>query len=219
MVTVVIPAYNEAARLPEVLRGLLAQGFNELVVVDDGSSDNTSQVAASAGATVLRHAINRGQGAALETGNEYCRRSGASVVVHFDADGQFNPADIAGAIQALNDNQVDVVLGSRFLDSRSQLPWSKRYILLPLSRLMERWLTGIRLSDSQNGFRVLSRRALEDITLTQDRMAHNSELIATLKKKQLSFVEHPVEVRYHRYGLGVVGGFKIISDWIWGKIS
>ncbi len=219
MVTVVIPAYNEAARLLAVLTGLQAADYHHIVVVDDGSTDNTAEVAQAGGAIVIRHSINRGQGAALETGNEYCRREGTDVVVHFDADGQFNPLDIAGAVKIIASGQAEVVLGSRFLDNRSELPWSKRHLILPISRLIERLLTGVSLTDSHNGFRVLSGRALNLIRLTQDRMAHNSECVAALKHLQLAFIEYPVEVRYHRYGQGVSGGLKIIADWWWGRFS
>ncbi len=216
---VVIPAFNEEKHLPAVLSGLKQRGWTDIVVVDDGSSDDTAGCAARAGAIVIRHEINRGQGAALETGNEYCRRIGAEIVVHFDADGQFNPEDIASAVETLVKNKIDVVLGSRFLDNRSRLPWSKRTIILPISRIIERMLTGVRLTDSQNGFRVLSRHALEQIKLSQDRMAHNSEFIAALKKFGVTFKEFPVEVSYHRYGQGVDGGVKIILDWWWAKFK
>ena len=212
MLFVVVPAYNEEKQIGRVISGLFEHGLKNIVVVDDGSTDNTSGAAKSAGAIVLTHEINRGQGAALQTGNDYALANGASLVAHFDADGQFNPADIKTAVEALQNQNVDVLLGSRFLDGRSQIPWTKKYIVLPIARLINRFLTGLKLTDVHNGFRILTRRALEKINISQDRMAHNSEIIKQIKSRNLSFVEHPVQVSYFEYGQGVGGGFKIILE-------
>lgn len=211
MVLVVIPAFNEASSLGRVISGLFAHGYTNILVVDDGSSDATAEVGRSHGAQVVRHSINRGQGAALQTGTAYALANSFSEVVHFDADDQFNPADIAGALERVVSGHVDVVLGSRFLDDRTRLPWSKKNILFPLTRLINRWFTGLTLTDGQNGFRVLSKKALQDIVITHDGMAHNSEIIRSVARRGLRFEEYPVEVRYHRYGQGLRGGFTILS--------
>jgi glycosyltransferase involved in cell wall biosynthesis len=211
MLLVVIPAFNEAKTIGRVLSGLFEHGYTNVVVVDDGSTDATSEVARAAGAVVLRHRINRGQGAALQTGDEYALQSGANIVVHFDADGQFNPADIAGALKLLEQKNVAVVLGSRFIDGRSKLPWTKEHVLFPITRTLNRFFTGLTLTDGQNGFRVLSRTALEKLTITHDGMAHNSEIIKQIKELALTYVEYPVEVVYHRYGQGLGGGLKIVG--------
>src|SRR3989338_2575583 len=118
MVFIIIPAYNEAKNIGRVISGLFSHGLQNIVVVDDGSTDQTVQIAESAGAVVLRHEVNRGQGASLQTGNNYALAHGASAVVHFDADGQFNPADIAEALAVMKDRNAEVLLGSRFLDNR-----------------------------------------------------------------------------------------------------
>lgn len=229
MIFVIVPAHNEEKSIGRVIGGLfkaqitqIKNGLTQIsgtgrseikvVVVDDGSSDNTAQVALEAGAIVLRHEVNRGQGAALQTGNEYALARGAEIVVHFDADGQFNPADISGALKALAAAKADILLGSRFLDNRSSMPWTKRYLVLPISRFINKLLTGLRLSDVHNGFRVLTRRALEKLHISQDRMAHNSEIVQQIKKHNLSFIEHPVEVKYFEYGQGISGGFKILLE-------
>lgn len=218
MVFIIVPAYNEAKKIGRVIAGLFEHGFKNVVVVDDGSSDETAVQAAKAGAIVLKHAVNRGQGAALQTGDEFAIKKGAQVVVHFDADGQFNPADILPALQMMREGNVDVVLGSRFLDTRSRIPWTKKYILLPISRLINRFLTGLYLTDVHNGFRVLSRRALEKINISQDRMAHNSDIVKQIKEKGLVYIEHPVEVVYHEYGQGLSGGVQILQDIAKAKI-
>lgn len=219
MLFVVLPAYNEAKNIGRVISGLFSHGLENIVVVDDGSSDSTFEAAKSAGPVVLKHEINRGQGAALQTGNEYALKRGASAVVHFDADGQFNPADIAKALAIMKSKNVDVVLGSRFLDNRSQMPWTKKYIVLPIARLINWFLTGLKLTDAHNGFRILSRRALQKINISQDRMAHNSEIISQIKQKNLSYLEYPVEVTYNEYGQGVGGGLKIIWEILQGRLT
>lgn len=218
MVIVVVPAYNEAESIGRVVRGLFEQGWQRVIVVDDGSLDDTAKLAAEAGASVLRHEINRGQGAALQTGNEGALVLGAEFIVHFDADGQFSPADIAPALRALQTQGVEVVWGSRFLDGRSQIPWLKKYMILPVSRWVNYLFTGMRLSDAHNGFRILTRRAAEAIAITQDGMAHNSEIVRQIKKNNLKWVEYPVEVRYLEYGQGITGGLKIVGDLLWSRL-
>jgi len=219
MIFVVVPAFNEQEKIGRVIRGLFENGYNNVVVVDDGSKDETAATAQLAGATVLKHRMNRGQGAALQTGNEYTLQAGARIVVHFDADGQFNPKDIAGAIDKMVQRNLDVVLGSRFLDKRSNIPFFKKFFILPISRLINNFFTGLNLSDVHNGFRILSQKALEKIKITQDGMAHNSEIPKLIKENKLRYEEHPVEVSYEENGQGVVGGFKILYDLFIDKIS
>jgi glycosyltransferase involved in cell wall biosynthesis len=215
MIFIVVPAYNEQGTIASTLRNLFKQGYKNVVVVDDGSSDNTFDVAKNEGAIVLRHVINRGQGAALQTGNEYALMRGASHVVHFDGDDQFNAADIQPAVEFLQAQNLDIVLGSRFLDNRTTMPFTKRHFIFPIGRALNTLMTGVKLTDVHNGFRILSKKALEKIKITQDRMAHNSEIVAQIKKHKLSYGEFPVEVRYMRYGQGVGGGFKVLKDWLW----
>lgn len=211
MVIAIVPAYNEALTIGSVVRDLSGQ-VDRVVVVDDGSSDATATTAAAAGAVVLRHAVNRGQGAALETGHSYARKVGADYVVHFDADGQFDAADIPGALALLQGGGKDILFGSRFLDGRSRMPWTKRVIFLPLLRLFERLSVGMTLTDAHNGFRVLSARALRAIRLTQDRMAHATEIVSLSRRHGLAVVEYPVKVLYREYGQGVRGGFRVLVD-------
>lgn len=212
----VVPAYNEAAVIGDVVRGLRAV-VGQVVVVDDGSRDGSGELARAAGATVLRHLINRGQGAALETGTRYALRQGAEVIVHFDADGQHDPADVARLVAPVASGQVAVALGSRFLGSAANLPWSRR-LILKLGILFTRMFSGLRLTDTNNGLRALSRAAASRIRLTHDGMAHASEILDIIADLNLPHVEVPVTVRYTPYSLtrgqGSMNGFRIIGKLI-----
>ncbi len=211
-VVVVVPAWNEEQHLAGVLQDLRCAGFDRVVVVDDGSTDASSAIATQHGAVVARHAINRGQGAALQTGNQVALAWGADVVVHFDADQQFVATDILAGVRMLQQENIDIVFGSRFLDDRTTLPFFKRSVILPIARLMNWLFTGVLLTDVHNGFRVLSRSAVERLQITEDRMAHNSEIVALARKYNLAFHEVPVMVVYHEFGQGIGGGIKIIKD-------
>lgn len=211
MFLAIVPAYNERAMIGSVVRSLF-QHADAVVVVDDGSTDGTGEAARAAGAVVLRHDINRGQGAALETGHDYARMLGAEYVVHFDADGQFDSGDIPGAVAALKASGADVLFGSRFLGVSSAVPLFKRVGLLPLARLVQRLLTGVRLTDAHNGFRVMNAKALHAIRLTQDRMAHATEILALARLSGLTHIEYPVKVVYREYGQGLFGGVRILAD-------
>ncbi len=207
---------------PPFIPPLIGEGgpyFFRVLVVDDGSEDATARVAEEAGAFVIRHMVNRGQGAALQTGDEYALRRGAESVVHIDADVQFYPADIAPALKIMQDERADAVFGSRFLDNRSKIPFLKKYFVFPVSRAINNLITGVKLTDAHNGFRVLSRKALEKIKITQDGMAHNTEIVSQIKKSGLKFTECPTEVTYAEYGQGIVGGLKILRDLILSFLS
>jgi polyprenyl-phospho-N-acetylgalactosaminyl synthase len=219
-VYIVIPAYNEATRLRNTIEGL-KQHFPQIVVVDDGSADNTLQVARQCGVKALRHVINRGQGAALQTGITYSLREGAEFIVTFDADGQHQPADIPAMLIPVMTGAADITLGSRFLANSSDVPRSRR-VLLHAARFFT-WLTsGLMLSDCHNGFRVLSRRAAERICFHQDRMAHASELIDQIRLLRLSYVEVPVAIRYSREtlakGQSTFDAFGILIDCLVGRL-
>jgi polyprenyl-phospho-N-acetylgalactosaminyl synthase len=219
MFYIIIPAYNEEKTIGRVISGLFENGYNHVVVVDDGSTDGTAKEAERAGAVVLRHIINRGQGAALQTGDEYALAHEAEAVVHFDADGQFDAADIAPALAAMHVARAEMVMGSRFMDRRSLVPFSKKYFLLPIARVINFLFTGIWLSDAHNGFRILSKNALRKIKITQDGMAHNSDVVRQVKKHGLKFIEHPVLVVYREYGQGLGGGIKILWDLLFAKLT
>src|SRR5262249_14478570 len=175
-VWVVVPAYNEAQVIGEVIAGLIAY-FNHVVVVDDGSVDRTGERARAAGATVLRHIINLGQGAALQTGIDYVLGQGSEFVATFDADGQHNPRDLVTMLERLEESGADVVLGSRFLGSAPGMSMQRRMVL-QVALLYQRMMSGVRLTDVHNGLRLIRREAAEKIRIRQNCMAHASEIIA-----------------------------------------
>lgn len=217
MIVAIVPAYNEAHSIGSVIRGLFHH-VDRVLVVNDGSTDDTANVARAAGATVLSHEVNRGQGAALETGHTWARMHCASHVLHFDADGQFDAEDVSKAISLMNEHGADVVLGSRFLhNDATSLPLSKR-VLLPIWReLMQNALYGVELTDAHNGFRLLNERALHRVSISQDGMAHASEIIAQCVHHKLEIVELPIVVTYHEYGQGIGGAMRIFRDLFIGK--
>lgn len=220
-VFVVIPCYNES---PEVLCGvvesLLGCGY-EVVVVDDGSERAASAAVSGLAVHSLRHAVNLGQGAALQTGMEYCRRLGADVVVHFDADGQHDVADIPRLLEALASG-ADVALGSRFLPgSESNMPRGRR-LLLRLARLVNGVLTGLWLTDAHNGLRAFRGQALTCIDLHENRMAHATEILEQIRRGGLRVQEVPVTVRYTDYSRGKgqrwSGAVTILLDLLLGRL-
>lgn len=216
MFVAIVPAYNEEDKVGSVIRNLF-EHTDRVVVVDDCSSDNTAQIAKDFGADILRHKINRGQGASLQTGQEYALSIGADYAIHFDADGQFDADDILPALDKMKSENADILFGSRFLDHRSNVPWLKKHLILPIGKYVNILFGSIKLSDAHNGFRILNRKALDKIVITQDRMAHASEIPALVKKHDLKYVEYPVKVTYDEYGQRASGGFKIIYDLFLGK--
>jgi polyprenyl-phospho-N-acetylgalactosaminyl synthase len=195
---VVIAAYNEATAIHRVISDVARYGYMT-IVVDDGSSDQTV-AAASAADRIIRHPINLGQGAALQTGIDYALEQGADVIITFDADGQHRAADIESLIRALEKTQADFALGSRFLGSSTGLPRSRRW-LLKAAALFTRLSTGLRLSDTHNGLRAMTRRGAGVVHLRQNRMAHASEILSQIAASGLSYVEVPVSVEYSTYSL------------------
>jgi glycosyltransferase involved in cell wall biosynthesis len=198
-VWVIIAAYNEAAVIARVIADVRRRGY-PVVVVDDGSADGTGEVATQAGAAVISHPVNLGQGAALQTGIEFALARRADFVVTFDADGQHRADDIAGLLKALTDNDADFALGSRFLGASIDLPTSRR-VLLKAATIFTRLTTGMRVTDTHNGLRAMTRRGASHISLRQNRMAHASELLEQIARSGLRYVEVPVTIEYSAYSL------------------
>jgi glycosyltransferase involved in cell wall biosynthesis len=214
---VVIPLFNEE----QVIGSVVAQvrtAFRQVVCVDDGSSDRSASVAAKAGARVVRHPLNLGQGAALQTGFEYTLSDPSmKYVVTFDADGQHQVTDAVGMVERLRAGEADVVFGSRFLDERSKPGFGKRMVLRAAVGYTN-LTTHTRLTDAHNGLRALSRPVLENLKITQNRMAHATELVAQIGESKASYVEHPVHILYSDYsrakGQSLWNSINILADLI-----
>ncbi|MGH4009219.1 MAG: glycosyltransferase family 2 protein [Pseudonocardiaceae bacterium] len=216
---VIIPVYNEVTVIAQVVADLHAT-FRNIVCVDDGSTDGSAAQIATTAAHLVRHPINLGQGAALQTGLRYAlARPGGQFFVTFDADGQHRVADAARMVDAARGGLADVVLGSRFLapqdDRRHRVPLLKRIVLRlvvalsPVARKM-------RLTDAHNGLRVFNREVAGQLHIRMNGMAHASEIVSLLARSSWTVRELPVTIRYTEYstskGQSVVNGVNILFD-------
>ena len=196
---IVIAAYNEARVIARTVADVRRYDV-PLVLVDDGSADLTAEIAETAGAVVVRHPVNLGQGAALQTGIEFALQQGAEVIVTFDADGQHRAADIVSLVDALAEHDADFALGSRFLGRAVHLPPTRR-LLLKAATIFTRMTSGLALTDTHNGLRAMTRRGASAIRLRQNRMAHASEFLNQIAASGLKYVEVPVTIEYSAYSL------------------
>lgn len=221
-VWIVVPAYNEAATIGPVVESLLALGYSHVCVVNDGSSDETGALALQAGAYVLEHVINIGQGAALQTGIDYALAHDAQYICTFDADGQHAAQSVSRLLDALDQSKADVALGSRFLGDQGSVPPARRALLraaLAFTRMHAR----VKVTDTHNGLRAFTRRAARAIRIEQPQMAHASEILQKLGSSKLSYVEVPVEVEYtahsRKKGQSAFDSVKILLDLLYRSIA
>jgi polyprenyl-phospho-N-acetylgalactosaminyl synthase len=199
-VFIIIPTFNEEEVLYETVSGIVNSGYT-IVVVDDGSFTHQCAILTHLPVRCLRHAINLGQGAALQTGTEYALEQGAEYIVHFDADGQHMVADISGLLVPLLSNKCDVVFGSRFLKSSETIvPYTKK-ILIHVACYVHSFFTGFLLTDAHNGLRAMNRKAASLLTITENRMGHASELLFLIRENRLRLQEVAVTVLYTKYSL------------------
>lgn len=212
--SVVIPAWREAAVIRSVVEEVRTH-VPRVVVVDDGSPDETAGEAVAGGAVVLRHCVNLGQGAALQTGIDYALLTGAEYIFTFDADGQHSPESLSVMAQTLRATGVDVVLGSRWRGQADAIPALRR-LVLKAAVIFTRAHSGLHLTDTHNGLRLFTRHAARQIRITQPRMAHASEILDQIGHLKLTWAEAPVTIRYTGYSLGkgqkLSGMFRILAD-------
>jgi glycosyltransferase involved in cell wall biosynthesis len=222
-IAVIIPVYNEAGAIGEVIEDVRAHGYNSIVVVDDGSADESFYIAAAYDVVALRHKINRGKGAAVKTGIMAANLLDVDAVVTMDGDGQHDPADISPLVQPILDNTSDVVLGSRLLD-RKDMPFV-RVIANSVGNFFTWMFYGILVSDSQSGFRAYSRYAALIIDTKADKYEYDSKVIREIKNNRLRFTEVPVHTRYTEYSMqkknkqGFVTGLVTLYRMIWKMIA
>lgn len=220
-VFIVIPAYNESGSIGEVLVEL-KQLDADVVVVDDGSADGTSQITCDHTPHALRHLINRGQGAALQTGIEYSLRCGADYIVTFDADGQHSLSDLGHLLRPIETGECEVVLGSRFLGEAENISMVRR-LTLKAATLFTRVVSQVEVTDTHNGLRAFSRKAAMQVQIKNDRMAHASELLDIIRGLNMPYREVPVHIRYTEYsmakGQSLRGAFRILFDYFVGRVA
>ena len=214
-VWIVVPAFNEAGVIADVIGGLRSV-FPNVVCVDDGSADDTGDLALKAGAHLVRHPVNLGQGAAIQTGVEYARsRPGAQVFATFDADGQHRVSDVLAMIDRLASDAADIVIGTRFGPGVSRPPLLKRVVLQTAARLSPRGRR-LGLTDTNNGLRVFSKTVADQLDITMNGMSHATEFIMLIDENRWRVAEQPVEVLYTEYssakGQPLLNGVNIIVD-------
>lgn len=228
-IVIIIPSYNEASRIGETIANIYKAGYDEIILVDDGSSDGTEAVIREKFPDFrhfLRHCINRWYGAALETGFEYVRRNRAKYnwkyCVTFDADGQLAITNLTRFIHAFEqDPTLHIVMWSRFLeDSHANIPFLRKMILTG-GKIFTRMISDIDLTDTHNGFRMIRTEVLDMIRTTMDGMEFSSELIDIISDKKLHWKEVPIDVTYDEYSLSkgqrYGWAFRIATRMIWRK--
>ncbi|HEV3090255.1 MAG TPA: glycosyltransferase family 2 protein [Candidatus Cybelea sp.] len=221
-VWIVVPAYNEAKSIVAVVTGLRRAGYGNVCVVNDGSADQTAALALRAGAHVVEHIINLGQGAALQTGIDYALAHGAQYICTFDADGQHGTASLGDLLAALARSNADVALGSRFLNDASNVPLLRR-LLLRAALAFTRMHAHLKVTDTHNGLRALTRRAAQEFRIEQPQMAHASEILQKIGAAKLAYVEVPVRIDYTAYsrkkGQSGFDSVKILLDLLYRSIA
>lgn len=212
---IVMPLFNEAEVVGDVIVEL-RKVFPLVICVDDGSTDGSGRIARDAGAALVTHSINLGQGAALRTGIDYALRDPRMrQLVTFDSDGQHRVEDAVAMVTRLGADEADAVLGSRFLAGKSHAGFAKRLVL----RAATAWTNltlGLRLTDTHNGLRAFNRHAAEGIRIEQNKMAHATEILGEIKRNDLRVVEQPVEILYTDYsvkkGQPILNAVNIVVD-------
>lgn len=218
---IIIPAYNETEKIKETIDPLL--GKYNVVVVDDGSKTSVESFLEGTGVYYLKHLNNLGQGAALRTGMDFALRNGCKYIVHFDADGQHNYKEIPEFLNTLESGDFDIVLGSRFIERKNieAIPKLRRY-LLRIAKLVNNFITGVKLTDAHNGFRAMTSEAAEKIRIHQNRMSHATEIISEIKRNKLRYKEIPTYITYSDYsqakGQSGLNSINIIFDLLIGRL-
>lgn len=212
---IVIPAKDEEKLVRPVIETTLALGFENIVLVNDNSSDKTKEIALSYGDNikVLDHMINLGAGGATKTGIDYALAQGAEYIATIDADFQHNPKDLIPLIKCIENQQVDLVIGSRFL-KKNGIPFT-RMIFNFLGNIVNFFVTGLVISDSQSGMKVMSRRFAENLEITFNGYEFCIEIIKNAKMNKSSVYEYPIDVMYSKEtmkkGQNIYTGFEMVG--------
>ncbi|MFZ6749791.1 glycosyltransferase family 2 protein [Undibacterium sp. Ren11W] len=216
----VVAAYNEGSVIRAVLEEAL-QTFSNIVVIDDGSSDDTAEQIKSTSTWYIKHPINLGQGAALQTGISFALSQGAMYISTYDADGQHRVEDVLKMYELIVSQNLDVVLGSRFLGNAIGISKFKRFFL-KCATFFTNIVSGVKLTDAHNGLRMLSNKAAKVIKIKQNRMSHASEIIDLIGKHKLTYAECPVTIVYTEYSIAkgqrLSNSISILLDHFFSKL-
>ncbi|PKN02637.1 glycosyltransferase family 2 protein [Candidatus Dojkabacteria bacterium HGW-Dojkabacteria-1] len=194
---IILPAYCEGKVIKEVIASIKKEGYKNIIVVDDGSSDNTYEEAKSTGVITISHPINRGKGAATQTGIDAAKLLNADVIVTMDSDGQHDPKDIKKLVKPIIDQKADVVIGSRMINNKD-MPQS-RILMNKIANIVTYIFFGIMVSDSQSGLRAYSKKAYNSVYTYMDRYEFESEMLGQIKDANLRIKEVPIKVIYTDY--------------------
>ena len=197
---IVIPAYNEEKSIAATIDDLRKHNYNNIIVINDGSTDSTAKAAMQSNALMISHPINLGQGSAIQTGLEYALSLGAEIIITFDADGQHMAPDIKNLIRPILEDDIEVALGSRFLNKNSNTPWIKK-VTLKGGTILLFMMYGIMLTDTHNGLRAFTADAASKMKLESSGMEHASEIIEKIKLEKIRYIEVPVTIRYTNYSM------------------
>lgn len=222
-VWLIVPCFNEGTVIEEVLASA-RETFPNIVAVDDGSADDSAAAIHRAGAHLVRHPVNLGQGAAIQTGVEYARaQPGARYFVTFDADGQHQVKDVQAMVGRLRSEPIDIIVGTRFGRPRGeddQVPLIKRLVLRTVVLLSPR-TRRLGLTDAHNGLRVFNRHVAEELNLRMNGMSHASEFVELMDSHGWRVAEQPVDILYTEYsmskGQSLLNGINILSDGFVGR--
>jgi glycosyltransferase involved in cell wall biosynthesis len=198
-ILIAMPAYNEEKMITQAIINVLAAGYHDVLVIDDGSTDKTVETVTKMGIKIISHFKNCGLGVAIRTALRYAKQHDYAIMVTFDSDAQHVASDIAKVIAPIVEQKTDVVVGTRNLNN-GNIPKLRR-VILRLSNIYTWLLFGVLSHDSQSGFRAFSRRAIELFKLNSERMEVSSEIFAEMKKHDLKYAEVPIAVIYSKYSL------------------
>lgn len=194
-VYIVVPAKNEGDRVAKVVQSIIAEGYTNVIVVDDGSEDKTALYAKEAGATVLNHLVNLGAGAATQTGMEFALAKGARTIVTMDGDSQHFASDISNLVHHLNHQNLDLVIGSRFLEPNNQIP-TDRIVVNKLANWFSGIITGLFVTDSQSGMKAIHAKLASKMHFTFDGYEFCTEILKIAHQEKARFDEIPIQVKY-----------------------
>jgi len=217
-VLIILPAYNEEKSISKVINSIKKEGFKDILIIDDNSLDNTYKVLKNQNVKVLKHNLNRGAGAATNTGLCYAKKEEYDFVVFLDSDGQHDPKEIKKLLKS--SKKYDVVIGSRMISNLREMPIQRRIANL-IGSIFTKFFFGLFVKDSQSGFKVFNKNAIEKINLTFDRYEFCSEIIGEIYKHNLTWKEIPIKIIYSNHSLknegsgqSIFNGFKMIFKFI-----